>query len=635
MIKNDIEYRPRFAAKNVVTVCMLIVIVVGIVVMPASSTRASQQQPILSQVAPEKTIATNGASQWDDDNEITMPASTFSPPTSQEIDVSPLFARYYQDHNGINMLGEPLTAAFPTAQGWLQFFASGALLLPALENTSTGAAGGQLADMVEKGTKDPATGVVSLPLLQELLTIGSQVPVGGEGSTITYVDLRKAVSPTLMLPAPPTTPAHGGQSIFIAGGRRGGEDVGHFIPQSFWNYINRPDISPDGWMRDFGAPLTEALPLRVTQHGSTHRMLVQVFSHGGLVLDQDDLDASGQPTIQRLDTGTDYLTTFGPPTVVAKAQQTIWAQSDTPLLKTPGTGDVVVHVGQHFPLTTLGEASWTSDILWYDVKWTTPTSQGTTTGSGWISAAAITYTDPGNVPSWASFDVLSPALAAYLASNGSDVGAVVYDMTHQRYYTYNSNAQFLVASSIKVPIMLTFLDMIEQQQRQPTDDEMQLLTTMIENSDNDSATALYEEIGQGAAISAYMQKIGVTGLSPDDAAWGYSLITPQTMVNLLTDLQTGTILTAPDRTLALNLMENIESDQQVGVGDTAPDGALMAMKDGWVPGPDDLWAMNTSGIVQMGQEVYIVSVYTQEQPSLDDGQAIADHVCSALVPLLT
>jgi hypothetical protein len=188
---------------------------------------------------------------------------------------------------------------------------------------------------------------------------------------------------------------------------------------------------------------------------------------------------------------------------------------------------------------------------------------------------------------------------------------------------------------MKVPIMLTFFDMIEQQQRQPTDQEMQLLTTMIENSNNDSASTLYyNEIGQGAAVSDYMQKIGVTGLSPSDAAWGYSLITPQTMVNLLTDLYEGKILTAPDRALALNLMEHIESDQQVGVGDTEPRGARVAMKDGWVIESDNLWAMNTSGIVKAGKEVYIISVYTQEQPSLDAGQAIARHMCSAIASLL-
>ena len=59
------------------------------------------------------------------------------------------------------------------------------------------------------------------------------------------------------------------------------------------------------------------------------------------------------------------------------------------------------------------------------------------------------------------------------------------------------------------------------------------------------------------------------------------------------------------------------------------------MKDGWLPGPDGQWAMNSSGIVMLGQETYIISVYTHEQNSLQDGQTIARHVCSTVASLLT
>ena len=240
------------------------------------------------------------------------------------------------------------------------------------------------------------------------------------------------------------------------------------------------------------------------------------------------------------------------------------------------------------------------------------------------------------MPGWASFDALSSSLAAYLASIGGNVDAVVYDVTRQIYYTYNASAQFITGSSMKVPIMLTFLAMTEREGREPDDNEMSLLTTMIENSNNDSASALYYgEIGGAAGVASYLRSIGITGLNPDPNAWGYSLITPQSMVNLLTLLYNGQILTAQDRKLAFNLMENIESDQQVGVGDTAPRGAVVAMKDGWLPGPDDLWAMNSSGIVMAGKETYIISVYTQEQNSLQDGQAFARHVCGAVASLLT
>jgi beta-lactamase class A len=240
------------------------------------------------------------------------------------------------------------------------------------------------------------------------------------------------------------------------------------------------------------------------------------------------------------------------------------------------------------------------------------------------------------VPGWASFDALSPSLAAYLEGIGGNVDAVVYDVARQVYYTYNASAQFITGSSMKVPIMLTFLDMTEREGREPDAHEMSLLTTMIENSNNDSASELYYgEIGGAAGVARYLQRIGISGLSPDPNAWGYSLITPQAMVDLLTLLYEGKILTPSDRDLAFTLMEDIETDQQVGVGDTAPAEALVAMKDGWLPGPDGLWAMNSSGIVMAGKETYIVSVYTQEQNSLEDGLAIVRHVCRSVASLLT
>jgi hypothetical protein len=58
------------------------------------------------------------------------------------------------------------------------------------------------------------------------------------------------------------------------------------------------------------------------------------------------------------------------------------------------------------------------------------------------------------------------------------------------------------------------------------------------------------------------------------------------------------------------------------------------MKDGWVPGPDNLWAMNSSGIVTLGSETYIIAVYTQEQNQLQDGWTITQHVCGGVGQLL-
>ncbi len=221
------------------------------------------------------------------------------------------------------------------------------------------------------------------------------------------------------------------------------------------------------------------------------------------------------------------------------------------------------------------------------------------------------------------------------SSNSGIMNAVVYDVTHNRYYTYYPSGLFTVASSMKVPIMLTFFDEIEREGRGITSYEWWLLTTMIENSNNNSASALYYgEIGGAVGVASYMQRLGITGLYPDPYAWGWSVIAPWTMVNLLTFLYEGHILTAYHRSLAFYLMEHVEADQRVGVGDTAPRGATVAMKDGWVPAPDGLWAMNSSGIVMVDGETYIIAVYTKDNSSLWAGQNTVRQLCSMVASML-
>ena len=76
----------------------------------------------------------------------------------------------------------------------------------------------------------------------------------------------------------------------------------------------------------------------------------------------------------------------------------------------------------------------------------------------------------------------------------------------------------------------------------------------------------------------------------------------------------GKVLNEQDRALVMKLLGEVDAGQRWGVGQAAPDGASVYMKDGWVAGPDGTWAMNASGIVETGGETYILSVYTQHQP---------------------
>ncbi len=291
-------------------------------------------------------------------------------------------------------------------------------------------------------------------------------------------------------------------------------------------------------------------------------------------------------------------------------------------------GAAQVHLGANFPLALTLKSATVDGQVWYQATWQTPGRQGT----GWLPGSALTMIQPSG-GAMASFDALDTGLADYLTDYGKRVGVELLDVTRGVTYTYNADLPYVVASSIKVPIMLTLLTQLEAKGRRPNATELSLLTTMIENSNNSSASALYKEIGYRTGLNAFMKKVGISGLTPHVNPvgwWGYSTITPAAMVSLLELLHAGKVLNAKDRALALKLMEHIQADQRVGVGDSSPAGATIALKDGWVLGPDNLYVMNSSGIVTIGPETYILAVYTMDDKTYGEGFRIVRHICSII-----
>lgn len=551
------------------------------------------------------------------------------------ISVDGYFALYYAAHGGSALLGAPLTPAFPITGGWVQFFVSGALILPTGRGSDATAAlsFGDPAQAAYAGSiRDSVTGIIRVPLVQTLLRDGSLVPVAGPG-TPTFADLRRDVTAMSLVPAHGTqaSDSDGGEPSFTY--QQGGQShTGQIIPQPIWQFMNDPDAAPDGWQADIGLPLTPPVTVTVSQSDGVHQLQVQCFYHAALVEDDGVHGAGSAPVVSALPTGLAYAETLGMPAAnVSGVLSQAWVAADTDLLDAAGSGRRLAHLGTNFPVTLSGASQWIGDNLWYAVQWTNLHAHG----SGWLSTSVLSFSAPAaGALVWSSFDMLSPDLASYLRGLGGDTGVVVYDESRHHYYTYNMNGEYTVASSMKVPILLTFLTMTEEQGREPNGGEMYLLQTMIENSNNDSAQALFLEIGGMPPIQSLLGRLGIAGFDPNYDEWGWSTISPLAMVRLLTALHDGKVLTAQDRGLAFSLMSQIEPDQRTGVGSTAPKGASYWMKDGWVPGPNGLWAMNSSGIVTRGGETYIIAVYSQNKVSLDDGWAIAEHVCGTVGQLL-
>ena len=211
------------------------------------------------------------------------------------------------------------------------------------------------------------------------------------------------------------------------------------------------------------------------------------------------------------------------------------------------------------------------------------------------------------------------------------------DITTGESWVRYGGARFITASSIKVILMLATLDRAERMRAPLSTYQRSLMVAMIERSDNSAASYFYRLIGGGRGVAAYLIRIGVTGwqvYAPVQSWWGYSTLTPNTMVTVLSRLWHGQMLNRTDRSYALYLMRHVVSGERFGVGDTSPAGSTVEMKDGWVVGPDGYWAVNSSGIVTVNGRTWLISVYTRRDASYAQGVYIARHVAGIVAAIL-
>ena len=210
---------------------------------------------------------------------------------------------------------------------------------------------------------------------------------------------------------------------------------------------------------------------------------------------------------------------------------------------------------------------------------------------------------------------LSEPLSDYLASLGGRVSVSVIDLGHGTRYAYNPYGRFIMASTVKVALAMAAYERSRRTGIPLTSSEQSKLTAMITRSDNNAASYFYSKIGGARGLAAYLTRINVAGwraYAPHPGAWGWSSVTAVTAGWILERLYRGQAgITAAARSRILYLMRHVVSSQRWGVGDTAPSGSVVAVKNGWVVGPDERWAVNSTGIVVTSRHTWIVTIYTR------------------------
>ena len=224
-------------------------------------------------------------------------------------------------------------------------------------------------------------------------------------------------------------------------------------------------------------------------------------------------------------------------------------------------------------------------------------------------------------------DPFTSAAAAYLKARSGTVSAAVYDVrTGQTWQLGDGQAQ-PEASIVKLDILETMLARPRGAALSAADQA--LARSMIEDSDNEAATSLWNEDGGAAGLTYYGDRAGLTQTTPSQCltcagftfpGWGLSTTVPQDQLTLLKQLIVPgphPLLSGAARSYALSLMEHVAADQRWGISGGVPAGVTVALKDGWLPldAAATNWQVNSVGWVSGQGRDYLIAVFTTGNPT--------------------
>lgn len=199
--------------------------------------------------------------------------------------------------------------------------------------------------------------------------------------------------------------------------------------------------------------------------------------------------------------------------------------------------------------------------------------------------------------------------------------AVYDEQTQDITSVSNTDQPMTLASVTKVGILASVL----QQQTTLTATNQPLVDKMIQQSDNDSAQALYDQVGSAGLQQTY-NAFGLTHTTVNTQHWGWTTSTATDQVTLLTHIfqPKQAQLTADQQTIIQSEMSAVDSHQKWGVGKMTQ---TTAVKNGWLPDDDDpnSWSLNSIGHVVDGQNSYDVAILTHGQTFDTGTQQLTDY----------
>ncbi|WP_193776137.1 hypothetical protein [Streptomyces sp. E2N166] len=240
--------------------------------------------------------------------------------------------------------------------------------------------------------------------------------------------------------------------------------------------------------------------------------------------------------------------------------------------------------------------------------------------------------------------LLASAMASVTVADGVEVSVAVLDADSGDSASYGTDV-FETASIVKVDILAALLLQAQDAGRALTAAEQSYAVAMIEDSDSDSASALWRAITTADGLDAANERFGLTGTDGGDGPlWGLTRTTAADQVELLRQVfvADGSELSEASRAYVRGLMGRIADGQRWGVsaaadGGAGGDGSVggssgWALKNGWLRrSTTGLWVVNSVGRVASDGHDRLVAVVSRGSATLAEGIALTEAAAKAAV----
>lgn len=287
-------------------------------------------------------------------------------------------------------------------------------------------------------------------------------------------------------------------------------------------------------------------------------------------------------------------------------------------------------------VTSTVDATAAASAVPTEVAQVQPTAVATPTEAVMVAPTVVIRPEAGpGVSDARSIDELSSGLTGALDSVDYRLGIAVLDLDVDVTYEGGDDGVFPLASVSKLALALGMLHRADLEDRELTWPERQQLASMLSESKNGPAVALWSELGASAVTEALLA-YGVSGfLMPPDEQWGDMAASARDVARLLSlFVADGSPLRDDDRLLVLSLLQSVVAGQRwgvsAGVDISVRAGTTLAIKNGWYP-EDEIWRVNSAGAVTVaGETGYVVVVLSDGASDFPEGVRAVEEIAAAV-----